>query len=196
VDASPALFRSAMPFSPHQVTHTVPSGTTRKQTILRCTVNPRQRYRRLYLGGYFYGGISDALWTCRVRFLGDGSNTGGGEFLFGWKSQISGFIGTVTEFSDPNTLYRPVPPFSVEEVPTGSAGEFVTTVPGSRDEMAIVAYDLDPGAVRLVRMQPIPIFSDCSVIEAEWRFDYNGTPPELVYGFLATMGVRSSEVAL
>lgn len=176
---------------PHQVTHTLATGTTNKTLRLKCQVNPRQPFRRLYLGGYFYGGITDALWTARVRFNGDGSRNGGGEWLFGWKSQISSFVGTVSDFA----LYQPVPPFNVEEVPTGSAGEFVTTTPCSADEMVIVNYDLDPGAIRLIRMQPIPIYTDAAEIEVLFKCDWSAAT-ETFYGFMGSLGVRSSEVAL
>ena len=87
------------------------------------------------------------------------------------------------------------PPFSVETIPTGSAGDFVSAAQAQADEMIATTRDVEMTMVRNVRMLPIPLAVRCDQIRTTWK-SYTDATTSVYPTFEMFLGCRSSDYAL
>jgi len=157
-------------------------------------VPPNLIFRRLFLAAHDWTGMSNILWTCRVEFLLQG-RAEGYPLDFGWRSQSYGIPGSGALNYQLTPEFPICPPFSVETIPTGSAGDFVSAAPAQADEMIATTRDVEQSMVRNVRMLPIPLAVRCDQIKTTWK-SYTDATTSIYPTFEMFLGCRSSDYAL
>ena len=157
-------------------------------------VPPALAYRRLFIGFHAFSGMTNILWTARVEFLLQGK-ADGFPLEFGWRSQSYGVPGSGALNYRLTPEFPVCPPFSVETIPNGSAGDFPSAAPAQRDEMIGTTYDTEQTMVRNIRMLPIPLVVRCDQIKLTSKFYTDSTASS--YPTLEMfLGCRSSDFAL
>lgn len=177
----------------------IPTNNVLQTATSRIRVPSSLIFRRLYLGAFWANAGEGRFFTMRIEFL-LGGKSDGGELNFGWRSNGYGnLFGFPTGMAYSRSPEFPIcPPFSVENVPAGSATDFVSAAPAQADEM--IASDLsgDVTGIRNVRMLPIPIVVKCDemrcYLQCYWNDGTGITSPSA--GFNWYLGCRSSDYAL
>jgi hypothetical protein len=157
-------------------------------------VPPSLVFRRLFLGAHMWSGMTNILWTARIEFLLQGK-ADGFPLDFGWRSQSYGIPGSGALNYQLTPEFPVCPPFSVETIPTGSAGDFPSAAPAQRDEMIATTRDVEQTMVRNVRMLPIPVAVRCDQIKATFKYYTDGTASSYPT-FEMFLGCRSSDYQL
>ena len=171
----------------------VPTLSVPGLTSYAIEVPPSMPFRRLYLGAHMWTGMQNIIWTARVEFLNQGK-ADGYPLDFGWRSQSYAIPSTSIGYA--LTPEFPIcPPFSVETIPTGSAGDFPSAAPAQTDEMIATSRDVEMTMVRNVRMLPIPLAVRCDQIKVTWKY-YTDVTTSAYPRFETFLGCRSSDYAL
>ena len=152
------------------------------------------RYRRLYIGGFWRGDVDDCVFSAKCEFNQAKIAGGTASINFAWRSKSTGTVFTSTPINSLNA-FPVVPPFTVEIIDDIQLPQFPSATAPRPDELITSHVDGLESRTRLVRMAPIPIFTESSYVRVVFRADYS-TATGLLPIFTGVCGVRSSEVPL